>query len=122
MLFRSETKKLLASEKMPSSLRDLKEFTAKDVFDAAKAGDELALISVNKLAEYLGIAMSHIACVVDPDVFLVGGGVSKAGDFLIDAISRYYVEKAFHQCRKTPIKLATLGNSAGIYGAAKLVL
>lgn len=88
-----ETKKLLASEKMPSSLRDLKEFTAKDVFDAAKAGDELALISVNKLAEYLGIAMSHIACVVDPDVFLVGGGVSKAGDFLIDAISRYYVEK-----------------------------
>ena len=72
-----ETKKLLASEKMPSSLRDLKEFTAKDVFDAAKAGDELALISVNKLAEYLGIAMSHIACVVDPDVFLVGGGVSK---------------------------------------------
>ena len=117
-----ETKKLLASEKMPSSLRDLKEFTAKDVFDAAKAGDELALISVNKLAEYLGIAMSHIACVVDPDVFLVGGGVSKAGDFLIDAISRYYVEKAFHQCRKTPIKLATLGNSAGIYGAAKLVL
>ena len=117
-----ETKKLLASEKMPSSLRNLKEFTAKDVFDAAKAGDELALISVNKLAEYLGIAMSHIACVVDPDVFLVGGGVSKAGDFLIDAISRYYVEKAFHQCRKTPIKLATLGNSAGIYGAAKLVL
>ena len=72
--------------------------------------------------EYLGIALGHIACVIDPDVFIIGGGVSKAGDFLIDTIEKYYVEKTYHQCRKTPIKLATLGNSAGIYGAAKLVI
>jgi hypothetical protein len=88
----------------------------------AKDGDVLALKAVDKLGEYLGIALSHIACVVDPDVFIIGGGVSKAGSFLIDAITKHYVEKAFHQCRKTPVKLATLGNSAGIYGAAKLVL
>lgn len=117
-----ETVKLLQSEDMPSVLRDNDNFTAKDVFDAAKEDDVLALKAVDKLGEYLGIALSHIACVVDPDVFIVGGGVSKAGSFLIDAITKHYVEKAFHQCRKTPVKLATLGNSAGIYGAAKLVL
>lgn len=117
-----ETKKLLKNPKAESTLKDIENFTAKDVFDAAKAGDALAIESVDKLGEYLGIALSHIACVVDPDIFIIGGGVSKAGEFLIDAINKHYVEKTFHQCRKTPIKLATLGNSAGIYGAAKLVL
>ena len=117
-----EAKKLLKNTDIPSSLRDNESFTAKDVFDAAKAGDELALMTVDKLGEYLGIAFAHCSCVVDPDVFIIGGGVSKAGDFLINAISKHYVEKAFHQCRKIPVKLATLGNSAGIYGAAKLVI
>ena len=117
-----ETKKLLANEGMDSSLRSYDTFTAKDVFDEAKKGDALALMAVDKLGEYIGIALSHIACVVDPDAFIIGGGVSKAGDFLIDAIQKHYVERAFTQCRKTPIKLATLGNSAGIYGSAKLVL
>lgn len=117
-----ETKKLLADEGMDSSLRSYDTFTAKDVFDEAKKGDALALMAVDKLGEYIGIALSHIACVVDPDAFIIGGGVSKAGDFLIDAIQKHYVERAFTQCRKTPIKLATLGNSAGIYGSAKLVL
>ncbi len=117
-----ETKKLLANESMDSALRNYDNLTAKDVFDEAKKGDALALKAVDKLGEYIGIALSHIACVVDPDAFIIGGGVSKAGDFLIDAIQKHYVEKAFTQCRKTPIKLATLGNSAGIYGSAKLVL
>lgn len=116
------TKKLLASDDRESTLRGFENLTAKDVFDEAKKGDALALEAVDKLGEYLGIALGHLACVVDPDIFIVGGGVSKAGDFLIDAITKFYVEKAFVQCRKTPIKLATLGNSAGIYGAAKLVL
>lgn len=117
-----ETKKLLASEDMESSLRAIENLTAKDVFDEAKKGDALALMAVDKLSEYIGIALSHLACVVDPDAFIIGGGVSKAGDFLIDNIQKKYVEKAFTQCKKTPIKLATLGNSAGIYGAAKMVL
>lgn len=117
-----ETKKLLKSDSSESSLRSIAELTAKDVFDEAKKGDALALKAVDKLSEYIGIALGHLACVVDPDAFLIGGGVSKAGDFLVDAIQKHYVEKAFTQCKKTPIKLATLGNSAGIYGAAKMVL
>ncbi len=117
-----EAKKFLAADDTPSTLRNIDGFTAKDVFDEAKKGDDISLKTVNRLGEYLGIALGHIACVIDPDVFIIGGGVSKAGDFLIDTIEKYYVEKTYHQCRKTPIKLATLGNSAGIYGAAKLVI
>lgn len=117
-----EAKKLLNNTSEESSLRALDEVTAKDIFDAAKAGDSLALKTVDKLGEYLGITLGHISCVIDPDVFIIGGGVSKAGEFLIDAIVRHYVEKAYTQCRKTPIKLATLGNSAGIYGAARMVI
>ncbi len=117
-----ETKKLIRSESIPSVLRNTEKFTAKDVFDAAKSGDVIAIKAVNKLGEYLGTALSHISCVIDPDIFVIGGGVSKAGNFLIDAISEKYAEKAFHASRKTPVKLATLGNSAGIYGAARMVL
>ena len=117
-----EARRFLASEDAPSSLRDIQNFTAKDVFDEAKKGDPIAVKTVDKLGLYLGIALGHISCIIDPDVFIIGGGVSKAGDYLIDSIEKHYVEKAYPQCRKTPIKLATLGNSAGIYGAARLVL
>lgn len=117
-----EARRFLAQDSAPSSLRDIKDFTAKDVFDEARKGDTVALKTVDRLGLYLGIALGHISCIIDPDVFIIGGGVSKAGDFLIDAIQKHYVEKAYPQCRKTPIKLATLGNSAGIYGAARLVI
>lgn len=117
-----EAKRFLSVCDTPSTLRDITDFSAKDVFDEAKKGDEIAVKTVERLGEYLGIALGHLACVADPDVFIIGGGVSKAGDFLIDTITKYYVEKTYHQCKKTPIKLATLGNSAGIYGAAKLVI
>ena len=117
-----EAKRFLASGNEDSSLRSIENFSAKDVFDEAKKGDSIAVKTVERLGEYLGIALGHIACVVDPDVFIIGGGVSKAGGFLIDTITKYYVEKTYPQCKKTPIKLATLGNSAGIYGAAKLVI
>ena len=92
------------------------------MFDEAKKGDVVALKTVDRLGEYLRIALGHISCIIDPDVFIIGGGVSRAGDFLIDAIQKHYVEKAYPQCKKTPIRLATLGNSAGIYGAARLVI
>ena len=117
-----EAKRFLASGNEDSSLRSIENFSAKDVFDEAKKGDAIAVKTVERLGEYLGIALGHIACVVDPDVFIIGGGVSKAGGFLIDTITKYYVEKTYPQCKQTPIKLATLGNSAGIYGAAKLVI
>ena len=117
-----QAKRILENEDGPSVLREIPELTAKDVLDAAKKGDVIAMKAADKLGEYLGIALAHVACVVDPDVFIVGGGVSKAGEFLTDLIQKNYNEKAFAASRNTPVKLATLGNSAGIYGAAKLVL
>ena len=113
--------KLLKNSDKPSTLRDIANFTAKDIFDEAKKGDAVATAAVEKLGEYLGIATAHIACVIDPEIFVIGGGVSKAGEVLIRTIKKYYKEKAFKGCTETVFALATLGNDAGIYGAAKLL-
>lgn len=117
-----EARKLLESSDEPSALRNYTELTSKDVFDEAKEGDALAIKAVEILGKYLGIAMAHVAGVVDPEVFVVGGGVSKAGQFLIDAIEKNYKNYAFHASRNAKITLATLGNDAGMYGAARLVI
>lgn len=117
-----EAKKLLASGDMASSLRNIDGFTCKDIFDAAKEGDEAALIVVDKLAEYLGIAAAHIAAVTNPQVIVIGGGVSKAGRFLLDRIEEKFMAKAFKACQNAKFSLATLGNDAGMYGAAALIL
>ena len=96
--------------------------TAKDVFDAYKAGDVLASEIVEKFGDYLGGALAAITCVTDPEVIVVGGGVSKAGQPLIDCVVKYYKKYTFSACKETPIILAALGNDAGIYGAAKMVI
>lgn len=113
--------RILAEFSDPSVLRD-KKFAAKDVFDAAREGDALALLSIDEMAAHLGHALSTIAETVDPEIFLLGGGVSKAGDILLDAVIKHYKKYVFFACRETPIKIATLGNDAGIYGAAKLMI
>lgn len=95
---------------------------AKVVFDAYKEGDELAKKVVDEFAQILGRTLAGFACVADPDVIVIGGGVSKAGDVLIQAVEKYYKQYAFQACKATPIVLAQLGNDAGIYGAARLVL
>ena len=105
-----------------STLQDLKEITAKDVFDAAKAGDELAMEVVDDACDKLARAFSYISAVTDPKVYVIGGGVSNAGDFLINKIAHYYKKYAFHASKDARFALAKLGNDAGIYGAAKLVL
>lgn len=97
-------------------------FTAKDVCDAAKAGDKAGLAAVEESMRLLGKAMASVSCVIDPQVFVVGGGLSKAGNIIIDTASKYYKEYAFHASRKTEIKLATLGNAAGMYGGVKMVI
>lgn len=97
-------------------------FTAKDVCDAAKAGDIAGLAAVEESMRLLGKAMASVSCVIDPQVFVVGGGLSKAGNIIIDAASKYYKEYAFHASRETEIKLATLGNAAGMYGGVKMVI
>ncbi len=105
----------------PSVLRG-RTFSAKDVWDAVKAGDELADAVAEKFGLYLGRALAGFACVVDPEICVIGGGVSKAGSVIIDYVQKYYRRYAFPACKDAAFALATLGNDAGIYGAAKLVL
>lgn len=115
-------KKALKNSDKDSVLRKKGRVSAKDVFDAYKEKDELAEEIVEKFAEYLGHALAIFSCVTDPDVIVLGGGVSKAGQVLVDCVEKAYKKFAFGPCKETPIKLATLGNDAGIYGAAKLIL
>lgn len=112
----------LADRERSSSLRDLPEVTARSIFDAAKAGDGMALELVDTLGDMLGSALAHITAVADPDVIVLGGGVSRAGQILIDAIEKYYRPAAFHACRDTEFRLAELGNDAGMYGAVRMIL
>ena len=118
----NSAKKLLASSDKPSALRELDEVTCKDIFDCAKANDELAKELVESLGKNLGLALAHISCVVDPEVFVIGGGVSRAGEVLIEYIKKNYMKKALWDNDKVEFALAELGNDAGIYGAAKLAL
>lgn len=111
----------LAKDNKASVLRD-KQITAKDVWDAVKEGDELAVEVAKQFGEYLGKGLAAVGCVVNPDIFVIGGGVSKAGSVLIDYMAEPYKKYVFHGSRETKFALATLGNDAGIYGAAKLVL
>lgn len=84
--------------------------------------DEAALEITEEFGAYLGQALVNLAATVDPAVFVIGGGVSKAGDILLDIVRKYFYDHAFYGNQKTKILLATLGNDAGIYGAAKQVL
>ena len=115
-------KRKLAKSNEETSLRKFSDLTAKDIFDEAKAGDTLALQLVDDLGEILGSALSNVACVVNPEVIVIGGGVSKAGQILIDTIQKHFVETSFHACRETRFELASLGNDAGMYGCMRLVL
>ena len=115
-------KHLVETTDKATSLRDLPEITSKDIWDAAKAGDAGALEVVDKVAYYLGKALNTIAVIVNPEIFVVGGGVSKAGQFLIDKVEESFQNQAFHAVKNTRVTLATLGNDAGMVGAARLVL
>lgn len=114
--------RILAKTKEDSVLRGKSYVSAKDVFDAAKEGDKIALRIVDEVCEILALGLSYIACVCDPESFIIGGGVSKAGTILTDTIQKHYVDNVFGELKKTKFVLATLGNDAGIYGGAKLAL
>lgn len=96
--------------------------TAKDVFDAVKEGDELAIAVAEEFGKYLGYALADLGAVLDPEIFVIGGGVSKAGEILFEYIEGPYKERAFFSCENTKFALAKLGNDAGIYGAARMVI
>ena len=99
-----------------------RDFEAKDVFDAARNGDALAAREVDEMTDTLGMALASIASTTDPEMFLIGGGVARAGDVLFDPLVEHFKTYAFKSCRETPIKAASLGNDAGIYGAVRLIV
>lgn len=105
-----------------SKLRTVQYISAKEIFDAAKEGDELAMELVENHGRTLGKALASVSCVCDPEAFVIGGGVSKAGDILLETTAKYYQQYAFHASKGTKFVLATLGNDAGIYGCAEAIL
>ena len=111
----------LAASDKPSVLRG-GEVSAKTVFDAVKEGDELAKEVAERFGKYLGTALASITAIVDPQAIVIGGGVSKAGPIILEYIEKYYQKYCFKSCRDVKFALATLGNDAGIYGCAKMVL
>lgn len=115
-------KKFMAESDAPSSLRGIEPLTAKDVFDHAGAGDALAKDILEFVYDCLGEFLADVCAICDPELVLIGGGVSKAGQVLLDGIVRYFPHYMFHACKDTKFALATLGNDAGMYGCFRLVL
>lgn len=114
-------KRRLAEDGKPSCLRE-GEISAKTVFDGVKAGDEVAIEIAERFGNYLGKGLAMVACTVNPEVFVIGGGVSRAGEILLSFIKPSFEKYVFAPCNKVEFALAKLGNDAGIYGAAALVI
>lgn len=112
----------LAATDAPSIMRKEENVTAKTVFDAVKENDVIAIQVAERFGSCLGKALASFAVVADPEIIVIGGGVSKAGPVLLDYIIPTYKRYAFSGCKDTKFELAKLGNDAGIFGAAKLVL
>ncbi len=115
-------KRKLAKTDAQTSLTSVEELSAKAIFDEAKSGDAVAVELVEELGKILGGALSNIAVVTNPEVIVIGGGVSKAGQILIDTIQKHFTESVFHACKETRFVLAGLGNDAGMYGCVKMLL
>lgn len=117
------TKRYLATKPdIDSTLRSMNDFTCKDIFDEAAKGDVVAETMVNEAGYVIGKGLAIIANVINPEVFVIGGGVSKGGNLLLNPIKEYFKEFVFHAAEDTEIKIAELGNDAGIYGCAKLAI
>ncbi|MDQ0218316.1 ROK family glucokinase [Peribacillus cavernae] len=96
--------------------------SSKDIFDCAQAGDPLSGEILQKVSSYLGLALANIANVLNPEKIILGGGVSRAGDLLLNPVKEWFSRYAFKRVREsTEIDIATLGNDAGVIGAAWLV-
>lgn len=115
-------KRYLAAHGEGSVLRSAEQLTAKAVFDAAKNGDGAAKQILEQYYDCLGQFLASMCCVVDPDVVVLGGGVCKAGQVLLDGIRPYFDKYVFHAARGVQFALAKLENDAGAYGAFKLAL
>lgn len=112
----------LNKDDAPSSLRNVKRISAKTVFDAVKEKDIVAIEIAKQFGDCLGKALVNLTTVVDPEIIVIGGGVSKAGEILVDYVKKPFMKYAYYPNLYTKFALAELGNDAGIYGAAKMIL
>ena len=117
-----QARKQLAESREDSVLRMEQNLSAKSVFDAAKAGDALAKKIAAEVCNMLGRVIGTICNVINPEAVIIGGGVSRAGEILLELVQEGFQDSVFHASRDTVIRLASLGNDAGIYGAMKLLL
>ena len=112
----------LAETDTATGLRSIENLTCKDIFDAAKAGDEAALAILDRVYRYMGLFLANVCSTVNPEVVVIGGGVSKAGDMLVTGVEPYFHKHVFHAAGNVKFTIASLGNDAGAYGAFKLAL
>ena len=112
----------LEKDDAPSTLRQIPNMVCKDVFDAGKAGDKVALEILEQVYAYLGEYLANVCSVVNPEIVVLGGGVSKAGKMLLDGMAPWFHKYVFHAASNVEFALASLGNDAGAYGAFKLAL
>ena len=117
-----KARQVLETSDQPSMLREAAYLSCKEVFDCAKKGDDLSLQLLDFVGDQLGNACAMISGVFDPEIYVIGGGVPKAGDILIDTVREHFKKYAFHASTNAEFVLATLGNDAGMYGAVKMVL
>ena len=121
-LVRCVRRSLAKAGRLPTALEDNGELSALTICDAAKAGDELAVAELTQLGDRLGWALTGSAATANPEVFVIGGGLSNAGKILLDRIEQGFRRHSFHAYRDTEFVLARLGNDAGIYGCVRMLL
>lgn len=115
-------RELVANTDTPSLLRDYPEITGREIFDAYQAGDDMAEDVVRDFAEYLGLGLGLVAQVIDPEAFVIGGGVSKNGQVVADVVKEKYEKNVMFALKDKEFRLAELGNDAGMFGAVRMVL
>lgn len=115
-------KRELSASREPSVLRERENISCKDIFDAGKNGDKLALRVLDQYYAYMGEFLGNVCSVVNPEAVVLGGGVSKAGKVLLEGVEPYFKKYVFHAAGNVKFTLAVLGNDAGAYGAFKLAL
>ena len=116
-------KKGLQDKSVNTVLREKEaELTCKDIFDAAKSGDAFANGLVDEMCSYLALALSGVAATCDPEAYVIGGGVSKAGEIITDTVKKHFYSNNMNVLTQSEFILASLGNDAGIYGAAYMTI
>ena len=119
---RDRASEYAGSSELKAMLDDGQDISAKDVFDLAKKDDDLALMVADYVCDSLGFVLGNIANTLNPKYIVIGGGVSAAGEFLLNKVDKAMRANEFATIKdSTELRLASLGNGAGVIGAASLI-